>query len=144
MSEPRTLQPLQFFKDAGAARGNKMVQDFRPTVVKGDPLDDYPTVEDTAHPVSVTTTDELNEPARPPMDADDAPEPDETIPEPEDLPPGVVEGIAQAERGELVDRGSFAQYATEDDDDDQGGFEDLLTRTEDQESIAADGTQDGG
>jgi hypothetical protein len=31
-----------------------------------------------------------------------------------DLPPGVLEGIRQAERGELIDLGSFAQYLDDD------------------------------
>jgi hypothetical protein len=109
MPEPRTLQPLQFFKDVGDARGRNTVQDFRPTVTKGDPLGDYATAND--EPASVIVTgDESNEPARPPMDADDAPEPDESIEE----------------------------------DEDQGSVDDLLTRNDEEEIIAADGSPDSG
>lgn len=109
MPEPRTLQPLQFFKDVGDARSLKTVQDFRPNVQKGDPLGDYPTAEgDDAE--QVTVTDEPNDPAKPVMDASDAPEPDESIEEP----------------------------------DDQSSVDDLLTSTDGEESIAADGPPAGG
>lgn len=109
MPEPRTLQPLQFFKDVGDARSRKTVQDFRPTVTKGDPLGDYPTVE-ADKPEQISLTAEPNEPAHPVMDADDAPEPDESIEEP----------------------------------DDQSSVDDLLTSTNGEESIAADGPPSGG
>lgn len=142
MPEPRTLQPVQFFKDLGEARGQNRVQDFRPRVVKGDPLGDYPTTDEAESSVVVVTDDpnDPNDPARPLVDEADVPEPDTTAEEDPDMPPGLAEGIAQAERGELLDLGSFAKYA----DEDQGSVDDLLTRTDDQESIAAHGTPDGG
>lgn len=107
MPEPRTLQPVQFFKDLGEARGQNRVQDFRPRVVKGDPLGDYTTTDEDPAVVIVT---EPNEPALPLVDATDVPEPDTTAEE----------------------------------DEDQSSVDDLLTRTDDQESIAAHGTPDGG
>lgn len=110
MSEPRTVQPLQFFHDVGDAVARGVVTDFRPNVTKGDPLGEYPTVDDEPELIKVVP-DEPNEPARPPMDADDAPDPDESI---------------------------------EEDDEDQGSVDDLLTSTDDEESIAADGPPSGG
>ena len=110
MPEPRTLQPLQFFKDVGDARARQTVQDFRPNVQKGDPLGDYPTPVEPEASEQIVVAGESNDPAVPAVDANDVPDPDESVEEP----------------------------------DDQGSVEDLLTRIDGEESIAADGPPEGG